>query len=910
MGNRKRSDARRKARAKQADAALRAPVRTSVATELVQQEQFAAPSPTGHTESPAAASAEVDAVADEGPDAAIATQAQHVPSADCMVEPGSGHVVPTAENCGVGDQSDESDPRPSIKSDAEIEHVDAYEPMFKYEHIGGTLHDVCARDTISALAAATDRVAVGMHSGMIYVLHTDGSLERGFRFHTAAVNSLVFDTTGEFVASAGLDGLVAIASLHTSEQYVFDFQRPVRTVALEPGFSRRSSRAFVCGGMAGALVHRDKRWFGYKETIIHTGEGPVSATAWHTRWIAWANDRGVRIADMNTLQVVSLIPTQPGTSELELARCSLEWRDDSTLVIAHGDRITVASVRPQSADEPQGFVNLFPGAAPKVYVEVTGIFQLDSTTCGLALLKEHMLVLAHVPDQQHSELRAVSGDGEELDSAVLSLGDSPRFRSNDYHLLGSLERRLECTTQKEVLGAVFYAASPVQVVAVRPRDERDHIDYLLAQKDFAEALAYIDSLGSAAQAMDIDVDAVGHAYLDHLVALHDYEGAAAQLAPLLGTDTCSWEAYVFLFVEHDQVPVVLPHIPLSDPQLSEVLYEMVLASLIRQPTLLCDTLQRWPEHLYSTAAVAAALEDQCAGDRSEVLTEALAYLYLANHQPARALQHFLVLGRPIVLDLLAEHNLFPTVRDRLGELIALEIKHARTDRPPRSLLVDLLVAHMHSVPISRVMSQLRDAPWYEYKYLDALSARDPQLVSEYGGVLVALYAQYDYAKLLPFLRVVNVEFFSEAYEICRKHDYVPEMVFILGRTGDNPGALALILERLGDVYKAIDFAKQQDDPDLWTRLLEYSQDRPDFIRALLEHVGGEIDPLQILRRIRNGLAVPGLKYALMKILHNFNLQVSLLQGCSAVLCHGARDAGEHLQKAQRVGLYSREYLLT
>ena len=112
------------------------------------------------------------------------------------------------------------------------------------------------------------------------------------------------------------------------------------------------------------------------------------------------------------------------------------------------------------------------------------------------------------------------------------------------------------------------------------------------------------------------------------------------------------------------------------------------------------------------------------------------------------------------------------------------------------------------------------------------------------------------------------------------------------------------------VYKAIDFAKQQDDPDLWTRLLEYSQDRPDFIRALLEHVGGEIDPLQILRRIRNGLAVPGLKYALMKILHNFNLQVSLLQGCSAVLCHGARDAGEHLQKAQRVGLYSREYLLT
>lgn len=50
--------------------------------------------------------------------------------------------------------------------------------------------------------------------------------------------------------------------------------------------------------------------------------------------------------------------------------------------------------------------------------------------------------------------------------------------------------------------------------------------------------------------------------------------------------------------------------------------------------------------------------------------------------------------------------------------------------------------------------------------------------------------------------------------------------------------------------------------------------RPDFIRALLEHVGAEINPIRLIRRIRDGLEIPGLKPALVKILQASNLQVS------------------------------------
>lgn len=37
--------------------------------------------------------------------------------------------------------------------------------------------------------------------------------------------------------------------------------------------------------------------------------------------------------------------------------------------------------------------------------------------------------------------------------------------------------------------------------------------------------------------------------------------------------------------------------------------------------------------------------------------------------------------------------------------------------------------------------------------------------------------------------------------MCEKKDLVPEMVFILGRMGDNKKALMLIIERLGDVQR-------------------------------------------------------------------------------------------------------------
>jgi vacuolar protein sorting-associated protein 41 len=76
-----------------------------------------------------------------------------------------------------------------------------------------------------------------------------------------------------------------------------------------------------------------------------------------------------------------------------------------------------------------------------------------------------------------------------------------------------------------------------------------------------------------------------------------------------------------------------------------------------------------------------------------------------------------------------------------------------------------------------------------------------------------------------------------------------------------------------------------------------------FIRGLLENVGAEINPLRLIRRINDGLEIPGLKDALIKILQASNLQVSLLQGCQKILLSDGDALARQLQDRQTNGAY-------
>lgn len=235
--------------------------------------------------------------------------------------------------------------------------------------------------------------------------------------------------------------------------------------------------------------------------------------------------------------------------------------------------------------------------------------------------------------------------------------------------------------------------------------------------------------------------------------------------------------------------------------------------------------------------------------------------YLRNRQPGKALPYYLRLRDPHAFVLVRDYNLFTDIQDQALELVEFDEELRSAGREgetpehssPHGIAIDLLVDHTHSIPvrprfelletcsradasleqIPRVIAQLQDHRKYLFMYLDALFDKDAHLAFDYSDLQVNLYADFKPDKLMDFLRASNYYSIERAYEICDARDLVPEMVFLLGRMGDNKRALTLIIERLGDVQRAIDFAKEQNDTDLWEDLLKYCETKPRTSAAMV-----------------------------------------------------------------------------
>ncbi|KAJ7583660.1 vacuolar assembling protein VPS41 [Mycena floridula] len=799
----------------------------------------------------------------------------------------------------MSDDESESSHEELEESDDELDE----EPALKYERILGNIPELLKKDSASALAISNNIVALGTHAGFLHILDLSGKRIRSYRHHNASIVDISMDSTGDWIGTASIDGNVVIVSLSTpTETYPFDLKRPMRTIALEPNFAKRSTRAFVCGGLAGALTLREKGWLGHKETVLHLGEGPVWQVRWRGRLIAWANDLGVKIYDTVSQSRITFIDRPAGHALGRLTNT---------------------------------------GNVPPLIVEITAVFQLDCMVAGITphptpptnsiisppQALTSLLLLAYSPPDTFSdemtedraqqarkvadrpELRIISRAGEELAADALSVTNFQSWGCNDYVLTETGEENPEG-------GKSYVIMSPRDLILVKPRDRRDHVSWLVERMRYEEALEDLEELEAAGELSSDGLTAqqVGHRYLEHLISQGDFSTAAKLCPKVCGQDPKQWETWIFVFAEKRQLQVVIPFVPTESPRLDHVIYEVMLAHFL--------THDREVSKIYDVGAVIVAVHAEldraassstkpqsASGPDSKILMECLADLYIINRQPGKALSYFLRLRRPNVFDLIRDNHLFTDVQDQV--LLLVEFDHELMEKrglngdesEVKSEAIRLLVDNIHSIPIRRVVQQLEARPRYLFHYLDALVSKDIHLVSDFADLQVKLCAEYAPKRLIDFLRASTDYNLEKAYKVCQQRDLVLEMVFLLGHMGDNKRALTLIIERLGDVHRAIDFAKEQADDDLWEDLLKYSETRPAFIRGLLENVGPEINPIRLIRRIKNGLEIPGLKDAVIKILQDFHLQISLLDGCQTILDGDSSHLSRTLHKDQSSGFF-------
>ncbi|KAG6679003.1 hypothetical protein I3842_14G108900 [Carya illinoinensis] len=761
-----------------------------------------------------------------------------------------------SENGVIGDDEREEEDEEEGCDDVEEEVEE--EPRLKYQRMGGSIPVLLMNDAASCIAVAERMIALGTHGGTVHILDFLGNQIKEFHVHTAAVNDLSFDIEGEYVGSCSDDGSVVINSLFTDEKMKFEYHRPMKAIALDPDYVRKTSRRFVAGGLAGHLYYNTKKWFGYRDQVLHSGEGPIHAVKWRTSLIAWANDAGVKVYDTADDQRITFIERPRGSPHPELLVPHLVWQ-----------------------------------------VDIVASFQTSHFISGVAPFGDSLVVLAYIPGEekgekeftstipsrqgnaQRPEVRIVTWSNDEISTDALPVHGFEHYKAKDYLLAhapfsGSSYAGGQWTAGDEPL---YYVVSPKDVVIAKPRDAEDHIAWLLQHGWHEKALAAVE----AGQGRSELLDEVGSRYLDHLIVERKYAEAASLCPKLLQGSASAWERWVFHFAHLRQLPVLVPYIPTENPKLRDTAYEVALVALATNSSFhegLLSTVKSWPHVIYSALPVIAAIETQLTtSSMTDALKEALAQLYVIDGQYEKALLIYADLMKPEVFDYIEKYNLHHSIREKVLQLMMIDCKHG----------VLLLIQNKDLITPSDVVSQLLNASnkcdprYFLHLYLHSLFEVNPNAGKDFHDMQVELYADFDPKMLLPFLRSSQHYTLEKAYEICIGRDLLREQVFILGRMGNSKQALAVIINNLGDIEEAVEFVTMQNDDDLWEELIKQCLHKPEMVGMLLEHTVGSLDPLYIVNMVPNGLEIPRLRDRLVKIITDYRTETSLRHGCNDIL---------------------------
>lgn len=436
---------------------------------------------------------------------------------------------------------------------------------------------------------------------------------------------------------------------------------------------------------------------------------------------------------------------------------------------------------------------------------------------------------------------------------------------------------------------------------------------------------------------------IGELWLRSLIDAGEWKRAGEVCGKVLGT-SIRWDYWVWVFEAAGRIQEITAYIPTTQlsPPLPSVIYEIVLAYYLNHDRrkfreLLLETWK--PEGtrtLYDARTLVDTIilkinnrEDEIkTGDHDwKLLQECLAKLYMALEEPRNALKRYMILNNADeAFRLIREYRLVDAISDDIASLILLRVSEEQLKTAPiveletatREAITFLIdeadrgIVSPHTVVQQLESDKVPSGKLFLYFYLRRLwrsehtehqiLASSGSFLAEFEDLMVDLFAEYDRPLLLDFLREEHNYSLEKASAVCERRNYIPELVYLLSKTGQTKRALFLIIDKLADVAQAISFAKQQDDPDLWTDLLDYSMDKPKFIRGLLENIGTAIDPITLVRRIPAGLEIDGLKEALGKILKEYGVQWSICDGVSKALTSEVARGMDSLRGGQRRGV--------
>ncbi|KAH8421247.1 hypothetical protein KR009_006604, partial [Drosophila setifemur] len=752
------------------------------------------------------------------------------------------------------------------------------EPKFKYQRLGNDLQNILNADVVTCTAVHSKFLIFGTFRGRVYLLdHQGNSVESNLtnskcHMHQVAVNQIDVDTKGEYVATCSDDGKVNITGLLSCEDNQnLSFGKCIKAVSLDPDTKSRVRRFIV--GDENLILYERNLLMKLKPTELCTVEGKVLSICWQGNFVAWASHLGVRVYDLNEKCSLGLMKWEvPSQTRLENFRCHLRWSSEHTLLIGWVDTIRICVIRKRNAIEAS--TSNMPGNV----VDPISTFQTSFYVCGLATLTTNQLVVLGYRKKRSETFKALRpvlcvieykmNSSEEICTDSLTLRGFEEYTVNDYSLGCMIDDNR------------YYIVAPKDIVVASLIETDDRVEWLIKHSKFEEAIELISTQGGSLSVLTIarcvlnitpesliNYLRLPRLYVNHLLTINQYDNAAKLCLRMLGNNKALWEEEVFKFVKCQQLRSVSSYLPTSENcKLDPHVYEMVLYEFLKfDVNGFLNLIKEWPSQLYDSLAVINAIHDNFRKQNANELLESLALLYSYQGDYESALRMYLKLQNKDVFELIRRHELYNVISTLIIPLIELD----------RELALRILL-DKNKIKPELVVHQLEHNPEYLYWYLDYLQKVDSSNVFQHR--LVSLYAIYDREKLLPFLRRSKQYGIQEAFAICKREGYYPEMVFLLGCMGGVKAtdALNIIIHSIKDITMAIEFCKEHDDNDLWNVLIDESTEHPEIVTNVLDGIVDYVNPEVVVGRIKMGQTIPNLRKSVIKILWHYNIQEDML----------------------------------
>ena len=774
------------------------------------------------------------------------------------------------------------------KSEIEIE----MEPKLKCEKLPGLVYlqfqkqnedlesnqSSGGQQSWTSLAVNSKFMVLGLNDGTIHVVDVLGNpvQYKETEKHTARVNQLSIDHDGEYFASCGDDGKVIVTGLESNAKaFKLSFGKPVHSVGIDPFYNRKDSGRRVLMGVGEKVVMNYMGgivgWGQYKQYDIEgikDDEGPVHDIKWRGQYALWINDKGVRVYNVQTSNdygvMVAFIQKPENCPPYSIC----PWRvsgarrrgDQYQFVISFGSAIISCGIK-------QIKQNLIETDK----VDFLQKFSLDDKiVAGIANLDSLLVLLTKSND-----------DDDITDEPIFLVYDSQD--DYKYELVSSEKSAIVGFEENKAKDYILeYASGENQFIILSPkdsllykvRDENDHLDWLLDQKHFDQALLVTERNEN----LSISFSEVGRKYLDFLIDKEHYYQAADLCPKILRQDVSLWEEEIQNFANIHQLQAITPQVPFDDQFiLSKSVYEMILSEFLKSDTEhLLIYIQKWPSDIYSVSSMIEEIENYTYAELPDQdvknVKTALAKLYTLEERFVEAMELYFILGHTDIFELIRKNDLYAYAHENLIDLIKMDQEEAML----------MLLEFRKEIPVEEVCERLQDNEKLLFHYLHVIHNEDEEILPEkYHGILVRLYANYEPRKLIEFLQSSQSYNIDDALDECKIRGLIPEQIYLLSRMGKLNEALELLVVENDDPEAAVNFCKEHDDPQLWDDLIDYSSDKPSFMSYLLKNVGNYMNSeksQKLIKSIEHGLEMPGIRESLIQMLRDFQLQVSLQQG--------------------------------